>query len=72
MDTAAGTEARKNDARRWFEALRDRLCTAFEALEDELSGEPLKLGGGGPAGRFERTAWTRGAWAAATRTAVAG
>lgn len=60
MDTAAGTQARKDEARQWFEALRDRLCAAFEALEDELSGEPLDLAGGGPAGRFERTAWTRG------------
>ena len=59
MDTAAGTKVQKNEARRWFEALRDRLCAAFEALEDELSGEPLKLAGCGPAGRFERTAWSR-------------
>ena len=59
MDTAAGTDARKNEARQWFETLRDRICAAFEALEDELSGEPLALAGGGPAGRFERTAWTR-------------
>ncbi len=59
MDTAAGTDAQKDEARQWFEALRDRFCAAFEALEDELSGEPLKLAGGRPAGRFERTAWTR-------------
>ncbi len=59
MDTAAGTQAQKDGARRWFEALRDRLCAAFETLEDDLSGEPLKLAGGGPAGRFERTAWSR-------------
>ena len=59
MDTAAGAQAQKDRARRWFEALRDRLCTAFEALEDDLSGEPLALAGGGPAGRFERTAWKR-------------
>ena len=42
------------EARAWFEALRDRLCAAFEAIEDE----------GGPdaglaAGRFERTPWRR-------------
>ena len=59
MDTAAGTQAQKNDAKRWFEALRDRFCAAFEALEDELSGEALKLAGDGPAGRFERKSWTR-------------
>ena len=59
MDTAAGTDTQKTEARQWFEALRDRFCAAFEALEDELSGEPLKLAGGGPAGRFARTAWSR-------------
>ncbi len=59
MDTAAGTDTQKTEARQWFEALRDRLCAAFEALEDELAGAPLRLVGGGPAGRFERTAWTR-------------
>lgn len=37
-------------ARLWFEALRDRLCAAFEAIEDEYAA------GGG---RFERTAWSR-------------
>ncbi|MCY4067093.1 MAG: coproporphyrinogen III oxidase, partial [Rhodospirillaceae bacterium] len=59
MDTAAGTDTQKTEARQWFEALRDRLCAAFEALEDELSGEALTLSGGGPAGRFERRAWSR-------------
>jgi coproporphyrinogen III oxidase len=34
----------------WFEELRDGICAAFEAIEDE---------GGGPAGRFERKAWRR-------------
>jgi coproporphyrinogen III oxidase len=40
-------------ARAWFEALRDRICAAFEAIEDELSGDS------GAPGRFERTPWTR-------------
>ena len=41
-------------ARLWFEALRDRLCGAFEAIENEFSpgSDP------GP-GRFERKPWTR-------------
>ena len=30
------TEARKSQARAWFEALRDEICAAFEALEDRL------------------------------------
>ncbi len=41
------------DAAQWFEALRDRICAAFEALEDELVDSPL------PAGRFERKNWPR-------------
>jgi coproporphyrinogen III oxidase len=40
----------------WFEALRDRLCAAFEAIEDEYAAASPKRG---PAGRFERKAWAR-------------
>jgi coproporphyrinogen III oxidase len=39
-------------ARAWFEALRDRLCAAFEAIEDAFGGDS-------PPGRFQRTAWQR-------------
>jgi len=39
----------------WFQELRDRICTAFERLEDELSGTHAEL----PAGRFERCAGSR-------------
>ena len=46
---------RRAQARRWFEALRDRICAAFETLEDEA---PEALYGPGP-GRFELTPWTR-------------
>jgi coproporphyrinogen III oxidase len=37
----------------WFSALRDRLCTACEAIEDEFAGE------GAEPGRFERRPWQR-------------
>ena len=43
-------------AETWFAELRDRICSAFEAIEDEFAGERLAEG---PAGRFERTAWQR-------------
>jgi len=49
------TEHRKEVARAWFAELRDSICTAFEALEDELTG-PLSER---PAGRFEQTPWSR-------------
>ena len=49
-------EARKDAARRWFEALRDRLCAAFEALEDAV--DQPRTAELAP-GRFERRAWDR-------------
>ena len=49
------TQARQARARAWFEALRDRICAAFERLED--AADPA-LYGPHP-GRFERTAWDR-------------
>jgi coproporphyrinogen III oxidase len=45
-------ESLKPAARAWFESLRDRICAAFEAIEDAGSGDR-------PAGRFERQAWSR-------------
>ena len=48
-------EHEKAQARAWFESLRDQLCDAFEALEDELTGTYAER----PAGRFERTPWRR-------------
>ena len=48
-------QRRKDEARAWFESLRDRICAAFERLEDELAGTHREL----PPGRFERKAWRR-------------
>jgi coproporphyrinogen III oxidase len=56
MDNAK-TEARKQTAKSWFEALRDRIIAAFEGLEHTLpAGAPLSER---PAGQFIRTPWQR-------------
>lgn len=44
-------ETEKTRAAAWFEGLRDRICAAFEALEDAQDTGPFA---GLPAGRFER------------------
>ena len=49
------TETRKQQAANWFRSLRDRICAAFEQLEDAYAGPLSHL----PAGRFERKAWDR-------------
>ncbi|MFT3974199.1 MAG: oxygen-dependent coproporphyrinogen oxidase [Amaricoccus sp.] len=55
LDTVGGMvaigEAEKARAALWFEELRDRICAAFEALEDAQGDGPFA---GLPAGRFER------------------
>jgi coproporphyrinogen III oxidase len=50
-------EARKAQARAWFEHLRDDICVAFEALEGALP-MTARLGDQEP-GRFVRTPWER-------------
>jgi len=54
--TAFADDHRKR-ASAWFQELRDDLCTAFEALENDLAGpnetSPLTPG------RFQRTPWQR-------------
>ncbi|MCB9957136.1 MAG: oxygen-dependent coproporphyrinogen oxidase [Rhodospirillaceae bacterium] len=45
----------KAPARAHFEDLRDRICGAFEALEDDHAGPLVDR----PAGRFRRTPWHR-------------
>jgi coproporphyrinogen III oxidase len=44
----------QNAARAWFETLRDRICAAFETLEQ--ADNPLR---DRPPGRFTRSAWDR-------------
>ncbi len=48
--------ALKPAAQAWFESLRDRLCAAFEAIED---AQPMVRVSNVPPGRFDRTAWQR-------------
>ena len=48
--------ALKGEARAWFESLRDSICAAFEAIEDEQVSGPLA---DRAPGRFERKGWSR-------------
>ena len=51
----AGDPTLRAEAAARFETLRDGLCAAFEAIEDERTGSSPDRA----AGRFERTAWDR-------------
>jgi coproporphyrinogen III oxidase len=50
----AGSEERKTAAANWFASLRDQLCAAFEAIEQDYQGAPDR-----PPGRFLRKDWQR-------------
>ncbi len=54
---AGGLEEEKRAATQWFEALRDEICAAFEAIEDDLP-EAAPFSERIP-GRFVRTPWAR-------------
>ena len=51
----SGDAARQSQARAWFEALRDDICTAFEAVEEEGEAQAPDA----PPGRFARKGWER-------------
>lgn len=51
-------ETRKASAKDWFVSLRDSICAAFEAIEDEAPEDVAAYAGLVP-GRFTRTAWDR-------------
>lgn len=48
-------QGQKDRAVAWFTELRDRICAAFEALEDAHTGPMADR----PAGRFDRHSWER-------------
>jgi coproporphyrinogen III oxidase len=57
MTDKAAIERLQTEAPAWFATLRDRICAAFEGLEDEVTA-PLPPEAT-EAGRFERKPWER-------------
>lgn len=55
MTLPADIDAKKARAAKWFRALRDDICAAFEALEDQLAGPNADR----QPGRFNRKIWSR-------------
>jgi coproporphyrinogen III oxidase len=48
-------DTKRDTATTWFKTLRDRICAAFEMIEDSHTGARHDQ----PAGRFERKTWDR-------------
>jgi coproporphyrinogen III oxidase len=56
MTNQIAADHRKERTAAWFAELRDRLCAAFEAIEDDYAGlDAADL----PVGRFTRSPWQR-------------
>jgi coproporphyrinogen III oxidase len=60
---------RKERAAAWFATLRDRICAAFEAIEDAYAGPDAQTL---PPGRFERSDWQRPGGGGGTMTMMRG
>jgi coproporphyrinogen III oxidase len=56
FDDMTLTAERQQHAASWFAALRDRICAAFEAVENDYSGPGCDTL---PPGRFAHTPWDR-------------
>jgi coproporphyrinogen III oxidase len=63
MSTSAPHHALKSDVAAWFAALRDRICTEFEAIEALAGPYP---------GRFERSSWERPGGGGGTMSVIKG
>jgi coproporphyrinogen III oxidase len=59
LPPAAILDQRKAEARAWFETLRDQICAAFEAIEDEAAGPYFPETPHDKPGRFVRKPWFR-------------
>ena len=58
-EKATGNGDRRQEATRWFEALRDEICAAFEQIEAELPADAPMAADARAPGRFVRTPWQR-------------
>ena len=67
--TAAELARLQARSRTWFEALRDRICRAFEGLEDRYAGPDHQHLA---AGRFERKPWSRAGGGGGTMALIRG
>jgi coproporphyrinogen III oxidase len=56
---SAPTPEQRQRAAAWFADLRDALCRAFEAIEDDFTGADGARFADRPPGRFERKTWER-------------